>query len=72
MASKLFEYAILYHPKVVRDTQGNETQGPDVLVKDITSVLAGSDKEVAMRAAREIPEEYLGRLDQVEIAVRPL
>lgn len=69
--SKLYEYAIIYHPKVVKDSAGNETQGPDVLVRPPTFVLAGSDKEVGMRAAREIPDEYLSKLDQVEVCVRP-
>lgn len=69
--SKLFEYAILYHPKVVKDANGNETQGPDKLLVQPTHVLATSEKEVAMRAAREIPEEYLTKLDEVEVCVRP-
>lgn len=69
--SKLFEYAILYHPKVVKDAAGNETQGADKILKVPTHVLAGSEKEVAMRAAREIPEEYLNKLDEVEVCVRP-
>jgi len=70
MAS-LFEFAVLFHPKVVKDSQGNETQGPDKMVKAPEFVLANDDKEVAMRAARAIPEEFLDRLDQVEIVVRP-
>lgn len=69
--AKLFEYAIVFHPKTVKDAQGNETQGPDELVVKPTFVLAKSDKEVAMRAAREIPEKYLDTLDQVEVCVRP-
>jgi len=68
--AKLFEYAIIHHPKVVRDESGNETQRADKLLKGVSSVLANTDKEVAMRAAREIPEEYLERLDEVEICVR--
>lgn len=69
--SKLFEYAIIHHPKVVKDSQGNETQGADALLKEPTYLLANSDKEVAMRAAREIPESYLTKLEEVEICVRP-
>lgn len=69
--AKLFEYAIIHHPKVVKDASGNETQGPDKLLTQPTHCLAGSDKEVAMRAAREIPEAYLDKLDEVEICVRP-
>ena len=68
---KLYEYCILHHPKVVKDASGNETQGPDTILTGITAVLANSDKEVAMRAAREIPEAYLSKLEEVEISVRP-
>ena len=69
--SKLFEYAIIHHPKTVKDAAGNETQGADVLVKPPTFLLAKGDEEVAMRAAREIPEQYLDKLEEVEICVRP-
>lgn len=67
----LFEYAVIYHPKTVKDAQGNETQGTDELLVKPTHILAKSDKEVAMRAARAIPEEYLDKLDRVEVCVRP-
>jgi hypothetical protein len=69
--AKLFEFAVLFHPKVVKDAQGNETQGADKIVKAPEFTLAKDDKEVAIRAARAIPDEYLDRLDQVEIVVRP-
>jgi hypothetical protein len=69
--SKLFEYAVIYHPKTVKDSAGNETQGPDELLVKPTFLLAKSDKEVAMRAAREIPDAYLDKLDQIEVCVRP-
>ena len=71
MAMKLFEYVVLHHPKVTKDVQGNETQGPDKVLKQPTPVLANNDKEVAMRAAREIPETYVDKLEEVEICVRP-
>lgn len=69
--AKLFEYAVLYHPKVVRDALGNETQGTDKIVSTPIFTLAKDEKEVAIRAARAIPDEYLDKLDQVEIVVRP-
>lgn len=72
MASKkLFEYAVLYHPKVTKDAQGNETQAPDAILVDPTTILAVDDKQVAITASRAIPESYLDKLDQVEICVRP-
>lgn len=68
--AKLYEYAVIYHPKVVKDAQGNETQGEDKLLVDVTRVLATSDGAVAMKAARSIPDEYVDRLDRIEIVVR--
>lgn len=67
----LFEYAIIYHPQTVKDALGNETQGHDELLVKPTFVLAKSDKEVAMRAAREIPDAYLDKLERIEVSVRP-
>lgn len=71
MAKKLYEFAILFHPKQVKDAQGNETQGPDEIVQDVKTILAKDDKEVAMVAARAVPEKYLDKLDQVGIYIRP-
>ena len=71
MASRLFEYAVLYHPKVRRDAQGNEVQGKDEVVVDVTRILAGSEKEVGVIAARKVPDDYLDKLEEVEIVVRP-
>lgn len=68
---KLFEYAVVYHPKEKKDAAGNVETKKSVLVQDITRVLAGSDKEVAMLAAKSIPDEYNDKLDDVEIVIRP-
>lgn len=68
MADKLFEYVIVHHPK----RKEKEEEKRSVLVSNgIKLVLAKDDKEVGMRAAREIPESYLDKLDQVEIIIRP-
>lgn len=69
--SKLFEYAIIFHPK---KTKADEDEGRDVkavLIQDVKRVMAKEEREVAMLAAREIPAEYTDRISQVEIAVRP-
>lgn len=68
---KVFEYVVLYHPKSKKDKDGNEETGKSKLLVDVTRVLADSDKEVGILAARLIPEEYLDKLEQVEIVVRP-
>ena len=44
---------------------------PSILIVDVKRMIAKSDNEVAIKAAREIPEEYLDKLEQVEIAIRP-
>lgn len=69
--AKLFEYAILYHPKTIKDGSGNDITTPDKIISSPQFVLAKDDKEVAIRAARSIPDEYMDKLDLVEIVVRP-
>lgn len=73
MAGKgqLFEYAVLHHPKPKKDAQGNEESLKSTLVTDVTRVLAGSQQEVSILAARSIPESYLDKLEEVEIKIRP-
>jgi len=64
---KLYEYAVIYHPKKKKDEEAAKSE---VLVP-VTTILAADEKEVAIRAARAIPAEYAEKLDQVEIAFRP-
>lgn len=65
---KLYEYAVLYHPKA---SKKDEEPGPSTVIVDVTRVLCQDEKEAAMLAARAIPAEYTDKLAQVEIAVRP-
>lgn len=69
---KLFEYAVLYHPKPKKDSDGNDITPKSLLVTDLQRVLAESDKAVGMLAARGIGEEYADKLEDVEILIRPL
>ena len=69
---KLFEYAILFHPKEKKDAAGNPLEDKkSLVVTPVQTVLATGDKEVAMMAAKGIPDEYNDKLDQVEIVIRP-
>jgi hypothetical protein len=68
----LFEYAILFHPKPTKDAMGNDTTPKTEIVTPITTVLAGSEKEVGMIAARGVPDKYLEKLDDIEVIIRPL
>lgn len=67
----LYEYALLFHPKPMKDANGNETQAKTLLLKAPTWIVAYTPEEVSILASRSIPEDYLDQLDQVEILVRP-
>lgn len=69
--SKLYEYAVLYHPKPKKDAEGNEVREKSQLVVPVKHVIADSDQEATIVAAREIPEDHLDKLEQVEIVIRP-
>lgn len=72
---KLFEYAILYHPAPTKEDKDRGVKQPSKIIQvngqDITRVVAEDVNEVTLRAARMIPEDYLDRLQQIEVAVRP-
>lgn len=68
---KLFEYAILYHPKQTKKDDDEARESKSTLLVDVKRVLAADEKEVVLLAAREIPEAYLDKLSHVEVAVRP-
>jgi len=67
---KLFEYAVIYHPKRKKDEVEAGTYPKSSLVVEPTVVI-GTDGEVPMIAARAIPEAYQDKLEDVEIVVRP-
>lgn len=68
---KLFQYAIVFHEKLAK-AQLDEGKTPQhIILKDISSVMARDEREVLLKAAREIAPEYTDKLDQIEIAVRP-
>ena len=69
---KVFEYVVIYHPKEKKDAAGNPTETKkSIIVTDVQRVLATSDKEVGMLAAKAIPDEYNDKLEDVEIVIRP-
>ena len=68
---KLYEYAVIYNPLATKDQNDRGEKPKSELIVDVKRVLANSDKEAMMLAARDIPEKYTGALDRVEIALRP-
>jgi len=64
-------YCISSQSYSVQLKKRQKTEKKPVIVKEITSILAKSDQEVVMIASRQIPEEYLSTLSQIDIVVRP-
>jgi hypothetical protein len=64
---KIFEYAVIYHPRTKKDEEHKRS----VLVVDVKRAICADQQEALILASREIPDQYLDKLDQVEIAVRP-
>jgi hypothetical protein len=61
-----------FSSKEKKDAAGNALETKkSIVVTDVTRVLATSDKEVGMLAAKSIPDEYSDKLDDVEIVIRP-
>lgn len=50
---------------------GTKVYKDSKIILDKKQVLAKSDKEVAFKVTREIPEEYASDPDNVEIIIRP-
>lgn len=68
---KLFERAVLYHPKQTKEQRdAGETPRSTVVMKP-EYILASTETEVSVQTARALPEEYLTKLEDVEILVRP-
>ena len=66
---KLYEYAVVLAEK--RDKEGEVVEEAEVIVP-ITAVMARDEGQAGLLAARKIPEEYVnGKLDRVQVSVRP-
>jgi hypothetical protein len=76
MRGKLYEYAVLFHPKLsaskVMEGLGAgeiEAKKSELLVPP-KCVVAESEEEVRILASRDVPEKYTKKIDQLEIVVR--
>ena len=64
---KLFQYAVIFVPT---DSEKKNGQKAEIIVKP-TDCLAADEASAALLAGRAIPDHYLDRLDQIQVAVRP-
>lgn len=65
MKKSLFEYAVLLHKT---DEKGKITDS-EIIIKP-TTILAKTEKDVAFKVTRAIPEEHAKNPDNVEIIIR--
>lgn len=68
MKSRLFEYAVLWHPT---EKQVKEEGMKSKMIITPTTIMAADQQAATMAASMSIPVEYKDQLDQVEIAMRP-
>jgi hypothetical protein len=71
MKQKLFQYAVLWHPKEKKAGESSLPEEKSKIVCEPTIVLAADEKSVGILAAKKIPDEYNDQLDQIEVLVRP-
>jgi hypothetical protein len=62
---QLFQYAVILHE---RDKDGSYADSKIII--ELTTALAKSEKDLVFKITREIPEEYAGDPDNVQIVIR--
>jgi len=67
MKQSLFQYAILFHPTEEEMEKGQKSK----VLSDLKTILAVNQNSAFLAAAKQIPDGYEDKLDQVEIAIRP-
>ena len=67
--SKLFQYAVLKHPKTKKD--GKEEDAVTEVLVQPTTILAVDEKTAAIKVARAIPEKEMNNLENIEIVLQP-
>jgi len=68
---KLFEYAILWHPKQTESQRFcGEVPKSEIVIEPKLIISTGLD-QVSILASRAIPDLHLDHLEEIEIIVRP-
>ena len=67
MKQKLFQFALLFHPNEKELKDGKRSE----VITEVKTIIATDDKTALLLVSRQIPEEYINRLDQVEVVLRP-
>ncbi len=68
---KLFEFAVVHHGRVTKAQEEQGQRPESKLLVEPTRILARDEREALLTAAREIPVEFISRLDEVDVLIRP-
>lgn len=72
MKQKIFQFAVLYHEKIQVNGQNTPTtEYKTAVVIPIGTMLAADEKTATLKIARDLPEKYMGELQDIEILLRP-
>lgn len=64
--NKYFEYVIIWHPTEKQENEGEKAK----IIVSLKGILAKDIARVQALAAREIPDEYVEQINQIEILIR--
>lgn len=66
---KVYEFVVVYNPPILPDNNSAFKEEASIIAEG--RVLAVDDKVALLLAGRKIPEDYVGKIDNVSVAVRP-
>ena len=69
MKKRPFQYMVLLHE--YEEKEGKKEYKDSKVIIDMKTVMAKTEKELVFKITREIPEEFAGEPDNVEIIIRP-
>lgn len=68
---KLFQYAILFNAPQTKEAREAGEDPETKLLRPVDTILAKDEHEATIRVAREIPADYLDKIDRVILVIRP-
>lgn len=69
MKKRPFQYMVLLHE--FEEKEGKKEYKDTIVIIDLKTVMAKNEKELVFKITREIPDEFAGEPDNVEIIIRP-
>ena len=69
MKKKLFQFAVIYHERIVNIESKKETFN-SMIISGPENVLATDEKTALLMVAKRIPDEHLAHLEDIEILIK--